>query len=220
MMPLNELLPPLSSIGWDKAKSPSIIRQEWIETAVEMFRQHFKNNWWNVPDNIRIGMGYPVGVKDGKRKLGQCIPNMYSADTHAEIFLSPDYSDTVEILETIAHEMIHATVEVTKDQFERGVKPVGHRGKFAACALAIGFKGPMTSTPSDTKMDEFIKTIVARIGEFPAGRLNLTTRKKKSTYLLKCECNECGYVARVTAKWIESAGEPICPTDQEPMVCT
>lgn len=44
-------------------------------------------------------------------------------------------------------------------------------------------------------------------------------RKKKGTYLLKCECQSCGYIARVTAKWIDQAGEPICPQDQEPMVC-
>ncbi len=214
-IPLSELLPPLEVIN---GKSPSIIRQEWIETAVVMFRQHFAANWWNVPDNIRVSIGYPVGVKDGKRKLGQCIHCLFSSDSHSEIFLSPDYTDTNEILETIAHEMIHATVE--KQDHKQGIdKPVGHKGKFAACALAIGFKGPMTSTPSDVKMVEFIKTIVAKIGEFPAGRLNLTKRKKKATYLLKCECQQCGYVARVTAKWLNQSGEPICPTDQEPMIC-
>ncbi len=214
MMPLSELLPPLAIIN---GKSPSIIRQEWIETAVVMFRQHFAANWWTVPDNIRVSIGYPVGTKDGKRKLGQCIHAMYSGDSHAEVFLSPDYTDTNEILETIAHEMIHACVEITKDEFEAGVKPVGHKGKFATCALAIGFKGPMTSTPSDVKMQEFIKIIVAKIGEFPAGRLNLTKRKKKGTYLLKCECPDCGYVARVTAKWIDKAGTPVCPIDEIPM---
>ena len=172
-----------------------------------------------VPTDVRISVGYPVGVKDGKRKLGQCIPNMYSADSHAEIFLSPDYTDTNEILETIAHEMIHASVEITKEQLEAGMKPVGHKGKFAKCALAIGFKGPMTSTPSDTKMQEFSKVISDKIGEFPAGRLNLTKRKKKGTYLLKCECQQCGYVARVTVKWINKSGEPICPQCNNQMVC-
>lgn len=77
----------------------------------------------------------------------------------------------------------------------------------------------MSSTPSDTKMLDFINGVVAKIGEFPAGRLNLTKRKKKGTYLLKCECMDCGYIARVTAKWVEQAGAPICPTDQEEMVC-
>ncbi len=209
---LNSFLPPLVN-----GKSPSIIRQEWIEEAVKMFREHFKVNWWNVPDNIRVSIGYPVGVKDGKRKLGQCIHSMFSGDSHSEVFLSPDYTDTNEILETIAHEMIHATVEISKEEWEAGKKPVGHKGKFAMCALAVGFKGPMTFTPSDEKMAAFIKVIVDKIGEFPAGRLNLTKRKKKATYLLKCECPDCGYVARVTAKWIDKAGTPICPVDEIPM---
>jgi hypothetical protein len=40
------------------------------------------------------------------------------------------------------------------------------------------------------------------------------TRKKQGTRLIKCECPECGYIARVTAKWLDEAGAPICPTDQ------
>lgn len=198
-------------------KSSSQLRFEWIDQAVSLFRNHFAANWWPVPANIRVSVGYPVGSKDGKRKLGQCIHAIYSADNHTEIFLSPDYTNTVEVLETIAHEMIHATVEDPNPG--EGYKAVGHRGKFAMCALAIGFKAPMSSTPSDTKMLDFINGVVAKIGEFPAGRLNLTKRKKKGTYLLKCECSECGYIARVTAKWVEKSGAPICPTDQEEMVC-
>lgn len=29
--------------------------------------------------------------------------------------------------------------------------------------------------------------------------------------LRKCECGECGYVARVTSKWIDEVGAPHCP---------
>jgi hypothetical protein len=213
MSALNEIYSKLPAPG----QSLSSIRQEWIEESVRMFREHFAANWWSVPANIRMSVGYPVGSKDGKRKLGQCIHCIYSSDATYEIFLSPDYTDTAEVLETIAHEMIHATVENPNPP--EGYKAVGHKGKFKQCALAIGFKGPFTSTPSDQKMLDFIKIIVDKIGEFPAGRLNLTKRKKKGTYLLKCECPECGYVARVTAKWIDKIGTPICPQDLEPMEC-
>ena len=199
-------------------KSPSQLRSEWIDEAVAMFREHFTANWWSVPANIRVSVGYPVGSKDGKKKLGQCIHSIYSADKTFEIFLSPDYTDTKEILETIAHEMIHATVENPNPPVD--YKPVGHKGRFKDCALAIGFIPPMTSTPSGQKMLDYIDIIVKKIGQFPAGRLQLDKRKKKATYLLKCECQSCGYVARVTAKWIDQAVEPICPQDQEPMICS
>lgn len=189
-------------------KSPSIVRQEWIEQAATMFREHFKANWWNVPDNLRLSIGFPVGAKDGKRILGQCFPNTYSKDNHWEIFISPNYTNSIEILETIAHEMVHATVEVP-----------GHRGKFKDCALAIGFEAPMTATPAGPKMLQKINDIIFMIGEFPAGDLNLIGRKKQKTNLKKCECPDCGYVARVTMKWINKVGEPICPVDEIQMIC-
>jgi hypothetical protein len=44
-------------------------------------------------------------------------------------------------------------------------------------------------------------------------------RKKRTTRLLKCECEACGYTARVTRKWVDEAGAPICPVDQIEMTC-
>lgn len=211
-IPIEQFLPPLENLF---QKSPSIVRQEWIEEAVRMFREHFAANWWTVPEKVRISVGFPIGVKDGKRKLGQCMHCIHSADSHTEIFLSPDHRGTQEVLETIAHELIHATVEGANPGPD--YKPQGHKGKFKTCALAIGFKGPMTSTPADQKMLDIIKVITDKIGEFPAGVLSMVGRKKKATYLLKCECETCGYVARVTAKWIDQAGTPICPSCMEPM---
>lgn len=190
-------------------KSPSIIRQEWVEQAAIMFKDHFAKCWWNVPDNVRLSIGFPVGAKDGKRKLGQCFNKLHSTDDHWEIFISPDYTNSVEILETIAHEMVHATVGTE----------CGHRGKFKDCATAIGFEAPMTATPAGPIMLAFINDIIAKIGEFPAGTMNMAMRKKQATNLLKCECPDCGYIARVTAKWISSVGEPICPVDMIAMEC-
>lgn len=188
-------------------ETPSAIRQHWIEEAAIMFRDHFKANGYTVPDNVRFSIGFPVGAKDGKRKMGQCFPAEYTSDNNHEIFLSPHYDSTEELLNTIAHEMVHA------------VTGPGHKGPFKQCALAIGFKGPMTRTPNDIKMEWFINSLKAKLGEFPAGQLILTTRKKQTTRLLKCECQSCGYVARVAGKWIVEAGEPICPVDQEQMKC-
>lgn len=191
-----------------ETQSPSLLRQKWVEDAAQMFKQHFKNNWWTIPDNVRLSIGFPVGAKDGKKVLGQCFDKQFSNDGHYEIFLSPDYISTNEMLMTIAHELVHATVEVP-----------GHRGRFKQCALAIGFEAPMTSTPAGPKMLEFIARIVTAIGEFPAGNLNLVNRKKQSANLKKCECEKCGYIARVTMKWIKAVGEPICPLDHIQMSC-
>lgn len=188
--------------------SPSILRQKWIEQVTVMFKQHFKDNYWLVPENVRMSIGFPVGQRDGKRILGICHTLEFSQDNHWEIFISPEYTDTKEILETIAHELVHATVAVP-----------GHRGKFKACALAIGFEAPMTFTPAGPKMLECIERVTATIGQFPAGILNLSKRKKQATNMKKCECMDCGYIAYATRKWINGAGAPVCPVDAIQMIC-
>jgi hypothetical protein len=45
-------------------------------------------------------------------------------------------------------------------------------------------------------------------------------KKKQSTRLLKASCSKCGYVVRVTAKWLKAAGAPYCGTKSHGrMVC-
>jgi uncharacterized Zn finger protein (UPF0148 family) len=39
----------------------------------------------------------------------------------------------------------------------------------------------------------------------------------QGTRLLKVFCSTCGYTARVTKRWIDKAGTPICPTCHKPM---
>jgi hypothetical protein len=35
--------------------------------------------------------------------------------------------------------------------------------------------------------------------------------------MIKCACPSCGYTARTTRKWLDAAGAPVCPTDNETM---
>ena len=35
--------------------------------------------------------------------------------------------------------------------------------------------------------------------------------------LKKVACGACGYTARVTTKWLDQAGAPLCPCNKEPM---
>ncbi len=68
-------------------------------------------------------------------------------------------------------------------------------------------------------MKNTFRGIIEKLGEFPAGALNIATKQKQPTRLIKCECEACGYIARVTEKWINSVGTPVCPQDMEAMIC-
>lgn len=182
--------------------STSLERQMWIEKVVLALRQHFLDCGWTVPNNVRVSIGIPKGMHGSKKAIGQCWSYKASSDGYYEIFSSPEQGREFDHIETLAHELIHATVGTE----------AGHKGLFKLCALDIGFIPPMTSTPSGEKMKECIKRIINSVGFYPAGKLNTDIRKKKGTYLIKCECPECGYVVRTTEKWL-AYGDPICPVD-------
>jgi hypothetical protein len=120
------------------------------------------------------------------------------------LFISPELTEGVRIVDVLAHELVHATTGA------------GHRKPFKQCALAIGLQGPMRSTTASPKFVAWVETLFKRIGPYPAGFLTYTP--KQSTRMLKCECSSCGYTIRITRKWLSLAGPPICPTDRIPLV--
>lgn len=89
-------------------------RQQWIESAAQMFRKHFEWCGYTIPNNVRLSIGIPKGRHGGKKAVGQCWSNRMSSDDHFEIFASPEYGHkgtpdanvTSYMLETIAHELI------------------------------------------------------------------------------------------------------------------
>jgi hypothetical protein len=101
----------------------------------------------------------------------------------------------------LAHELVHATVGAGH----------GHGPVFKRCALAIGLLGPMRATSPSSEFTAWAEKLFKRIGPYPSGFL--TDTPKQGARLLKCECNKCGYLVRITRKWIVLAGPPICPTD-------
>lgn len=181
------------------AMSPSMARQHWIESATLELRKHFTKAGYTVPDAVRVSIGWGYG--NAEKILGQCWPVIASSDKHIEIFIAPSLQDGTEIIGVIAHELVHA-VDGNKH---------GHKGEFKAIALAVGLKGKMTATVPDEPLISLAEAFIKKHGKYPAGKLHKDKgRKKQSTRLLKCECNECGYIARVTAKWIKEAGAPLC----------
>ena len=57
----------------------------------------------------------------------------------------------------------------------------------------------------------------SRVGPYPHAELHAMTngRKKQGARLIKCECPECGYIARVARQWIDDQGAPHCPSHGE-----
>jgi hypothetical protein len=123
-----------------------------------------------------------------------------------EIFISPYLADPVEVGETLLHELVHAAVG----------PGFGHKGPFKELALKLGMVGPMRSTRPGTELSERLNTLFVQLGPYPHAVLSGQNHKKQGTRLLKCECLVCGYTVRITQKWIDDVGLPVCPNATHP----
>lgn len=189
--------------------SPSLRRQQWLDACCAALVKRFAEHGYTVPNNIRFSVGFPKGGGGRAKTIGQCWAAEASADGHFEIFVSPELGNGVEIFETKAHELVHATVGLD----------AGHKAPFKRCAEKIGLTGKMTATTGTEEFKRWAAQEIERIGVFPGAKLSMVGRRKQSTRMLKCECSDCGYVARITRKWLAGAGAPICPTDHIRMIC-
>jgi hypothetical protein len=181
-----------------------ITREVWLTKAAAKLTPRVQRAGFEMPANCRYTCGFPStgGLARKRRTIGQCWDKGCSKDETFEILVSPTLDDTVEVLATLLHEMIHAAV---------GLK-CRHSGDFRKCAKAVGLEGKMTATVAGEELRADLMKLADSLGPYPHARLNGRDHsgpKKQTTRLFKCECGECGYVIRTTRKWIET-GLPTC----------
>jgi len=184
-------------------------REEWLERLTEALRPKFKAAGYAIPAKVHVSCAWPSsgGTARKKRTIGECWPSSSSADGHTEIFISPVLSDPLEVGGTLVHELLHAALEPMYPD-----KHVGHGPAFKKAMGSLGLTGKATATTESKELKEELAAIVKKIGAYPHAAMKLNLRGKvQGTRLLKAECPECGYVIRVTAKWINEAGLPTCP---------
>ena len=153
---------------------------------------------------LRISRGWPKGTRSSAkgRVLGACHPRSHSSDQHNEIFISPAIDDTIQALETLAHELLHASDDCVS----------GHRGAFKRWATQIGLVGKMTATSAGPELREFLQDFVNENGPMPAHKLDDTQRPKQGTRMLLVSCMDCEFKFRTTATHIRNFAEiPQCP---------
>ena len=184
-------------------------REAWLHALMGELRGPFKRLGHPIPEKVRIGVGFPSvrGIASKNQRIGECWSNQRSGDDHHEIIISPVIADGMRVAGILAHELIHAAV---------GVKH-GHKGPFRAMAHGLGLEGKMTATTEGEAFKRLVAPILEAVGPYPHDELHPMTngRKKQVARLIKCECTECGYVARVARQWIEDQGAPHCPAHGE-----
>jgi hypothetical protein len=185
-------------------------REAWLWDIVGMIEPRFTKIGLAIPP-LHISVGFPSrnALSMKKRVIGQCYPGLTSEDNKPQLFISPLISDTVEVVGVVMHEVLHAAVGTE----------FGHRKEFSVPARRLGLAGKPTATFPDAELKEWIeKEVAAKIEAYPHPKLVASGKfKPQGTRLLKAACTECGYTTRVTAKWVEQSGSPICPNELKPM---
>ncbi len=190
--------------------TPIQLREAWLNKVATKLAPVFAKLGHKLP-SYRVTCGFTSKGARSKR-IGECWASECSSDAHHEIFIHPSYSDSTEVAAILAHELTHAAVGLQAK----------HGPEFAAAAIALGLKGPMRSTTADQKFLDWFAPILKSVGPYPHAQLNVahgisSNGPKQSTRLIKVECADCGYVARVTRKWIEESGAPLCPCNSTEM---
>jgi len=172
-------------------------RESWLAAAAVMLQHEVfpvagidAASWER--HKYRVSCGFPIGYRGsrtGKVTLGQAFDPSISADGTMEVFINPILDNPVDVIAVLAHELIHV---------EAGIA-CGHRGRFATVARAIGLTGPMTSTVPGDALRATLQRIVADLGTYPHAKVDPNARKKQGTRLLKLQCSDCGWTARVSA---------------------
>lgn len=185
--------------------APRLTREEYLLKATESLRAGlFKQHGALIPD-VRVSVGFPGGGT-ARTRIGEYWHASACMDAVPQIFISPVLDNPIRALDVLVHELVHACTPGE-----------GHKGGFAKLARAIGLTGKLTATVAGPELTKTLENLAAELGEFPHAGINLADRKKQTTRLNKAECSECGYTVRVTAKWLDSIGAPMCPCNGEVM---
>lgn len=193
----------------DKTKHET--REQWLEAAVRLLAPLFKGKGYEIP-KVKVSCGFPSGraLSRKNQAIGECWGKEITVDGMPQIFVSPIVKDPVKVLDILVHEVVHSVV---------GAK-AGHGGKFRKCALAVGLEGKMTATVAGENLNQELRVgFLPKLGVYPHAGLKPEARavKKQTTRMVKCECKKCGYAVRTSRKWLDQAGAPLCPCNEEPM---
>lgn len=176
-------------------------REEWLTEAADRL-----NDWIAAETDLKpssrilVSCGWPRRDRNGK-VIGQCFPKAAGVGVN-HLFISPNQSDRVKVLDTLLHELVHAADNCKS----------GHKGAFVKAIRALGIEGKPTSGNAGPELRKRLKALATELGPYPHTLLSaFNGPKPQSTRMLKVVCAEgSDYCVRMTRKWIEEVGYPKC----------
>lgn len=190
----------------------TISREEWLTSAAELIMIELLSPICEVRDNLtlKLSVGYAPNTRTSSKTIGCCLSSACSEAGHNEIFISPTINDSIEVLATLVHEIIHAIDDVRD----------GHGGRFALIARKVGLEGKLTATVAGEALKRQLQDYADMMGDIPHDLVDLSSRPKQATRNLKVLC-ACGFHFRTSVSQISSVVDQVglipCPACASPM---
>jgi hypothetical protein len=183
-------------------------REEFLTQGVEEFRPVFDAIKRPLPLGIKIACGFAYGAKRSKA-IGQCFSANSTKEGVIQIFICPTLSDPIKVLETVVHELCHATAGAMNHGkvFQSVARLMLLEPLFSGKNAWRGTKGKASFTTE-------YANIIEALGDYPNPAIELNVQTKtQTTRMLKAVCPSCDYTVRLSAKWAYDAdGNPNLPT--------
>lgn len=175
-------------------------REEWLTEVADAMASWYDDLGFPLPD-FRITTGFP---SSGRR--GRDAAEAWSEDGGKSfaIFIRPDQKEPNRVAAALARQLAHIAAG-ERDK---------HGHLFRHIAISIGLRGSTSEAAPGRLFKELAGPILERAGPLPAaarGPAGQAESKKQSSRLIKVSCGHCGYVARVSRKWLNQVGAPLCP---------
>lgn len=177
-------------------------REEWLREAVKLLNSQLFEGTLDL-----IEYQISCSLLSGK-KLGEVVFPYEGEDVKLDDFFPPTIhidekiKEPYKIVATLAHECIHAFMNIKK-----------HNKAFGNAARKIGFEPPFTQFNPSNELIDTCKSIASQLGEFPGKPVIPHAKQvKPKTFTGVIFCPECGYELRVSEKMFKGHGEalPTC----------
>jgi hypothetical protein len=154
-------------------------REAWLQAAASFLLKHMVEQGL-PPVEVRVSCGWPVrgGVARRRTVIGQCFAPSVCKDGKPQIFISPRLSESIEVLGTLLHELVHASVGCH----------YGHRKEFSQAARQVGLDGPPTATTVGDTLRWLLVSYVGRVGPYPHAAIQLRAKEKVGSRLRLYQC--------------------------------
>ena len=179
-------------------------REIWLESAIVEIAPIFMKAGYTIP-LCKVSCGFTsTGVRSGH--IGQCWSTKSSSDGVNQIFISPSLDDSLEVLDTLVHELVHAVDDCQHK----------HGKEFKKISMNLGMVGPMRSAGAGPELMKKLKVVANNLGPYPHSRLSVPKKIISRMPRPRAQCSNCGFTVPMLKDFLHY-GPPICPKDKVEM---